>query len=113
MAQAFTDTVGTFAPQEGSELRLGKRTIPVLHAIDTLHGFEREGFERDLAQASRGCSDSVERLVDRMKTTGSVRFALERVEVLRHRAARALPAKLVDLAIDHPLRNVLRQYSVV
>src|SRR5262249_18330205 len=113
MAQVYTDTVSAVAAPPNSDLLRGKRSLPVLRALDFLQGRRRAAFTSDLALAARGNAAAAERAVRQMTLLGTVRVALSHVEVLRHRAAAALPAKLSDFEIGHPIRRMLWSFSLI
>lgn len=113
MAQLFTDIESAFSDSPANDLIMGKRTLPVLHTLGLLEGSELEAFRHDLDVAASGDARAVTRAVQRMTEHGVARFCLSRVELLRHRATNCLPVKLAELLIDHPLRDVLRQFSIV
>jgi geranylgeranyl pyrophosphate synthase len=112
MAQVYSDTASAVAPPPHSDLLRGKRSLPVLRALDVLRGPRRAAFASDLALAARGDSAAVERAVARMKELHTVSFALANVEVLRHRAAVASPIALAALDLGHPLRRMMWAFSV-
>jgi geranylgeranyl pyrophosphate synthase len=113
MAQLFTDVASTFAePPEGDLLR-GKRTLPVLYALERLSGDERTAFRRDLETASTGNHGAARRAIRSMLELRAARFSLSRVELLRRRAVERLPVRLAKLPVDHGLHAVVRGFSVI
>jgi len=113
MAQVYSDTASAVAPPPHSDLLRGKRSLPVLRALDVLRGRRRAAFASDLALAARGDSRAAERAVARMMELRTIRFALANVEVLRHRAAAASPTALADLDLEHPLRRMIWAFSAM
>lgn len=112
MSQVFSDTVSTVAPGPRNDLLSGKRTLPVLHALATLCDEEHVSFRADLDSAAAGEHEAVERAVQSMLRTGSLVASLERVELLRLRAASALPASLVSLGRGHAVHVILSAGSI-
>jgi geranylgeranyl pyrophosphate synthase len=112
MAQVFSDTASAITAPPDSDLLRGKRSLPVLRALDMLRGPRRAAFIGDLALAARGDAAAVDRAVARMAELRTVRFSLAYVEVLRHRAAAALPAALCDFDLEHPLRRMMWAFSL-
>ena len=112
MAQLFTDIRGTFESSSRNELLKGKRTLPVIYTLESLTGDRRNEFKRDLELAAAGASDAVERAIDQMHECEAVHYSLSKVELLRHRAASALPINLGDLELHHPFRSLVKSYSV-
>jgi hypothetical protein len=70
-------------------------------------------FLTDLDLAAHGDHAAAIRAMKTMSDAGAVRESLEKSELLRFRASQALPAPLADLPGDHPLRALLRIYSLV
>jgi geranylgeranyl pyrophosphate synthase len=113
MAQVFSDVASCFKEPPANDLMAGKRTLPVLHTLDVLDGAARRDFEADLEGAAAGNVDAARRAIRCMTQRGAARFGLTRVELMRHRAVQSLPLELVELAIDHPMRTVLRQFQML
>ena len=112
MAQVYSDVASTVAPPPHNDLLRGKRSLPVLRALDQLRGRRRAAFASDLAHAARGDHAAMRRAVARMVELRTVRYALAYVEALRHRAAAALPAALSDFGMEHPLRRMMWAFSL-
>lgn len=113
MAQTYSDTISALAMSRHNDLLRGKRSLPVLHAVEVLSGRARAAFTKDLASAACGDMSAAKRAIEQMSALGAVRAALAYVEVLRHRAAAALPAKLSELEIGHPIRRLMWSFSVI
>lgn len=113
MVQLFSDIQSTFVEATRNDLTRGKRTLPVTHTLESLGPAERAMFERDLELVAAGAADAGARAVERMHDSSAVFYSLSRVELLRYRAAAALPIALDELDREHPFRRLLTSLSVV
>ncbi len=113
MVQVFSDTVSSLTHGPRNDLRSGKRTLPVLHVLERAGDEDHASFAADLDSAASGDQAALERAIETMTRHGAVRASLETVELLRFRAAKALPATLTDFPNDHPLRRLLTACSIV
>ena len=113
MVQLFSDIHGTFVESSRNDLLHGKRTLPVLHALDNLAPQARQDFVAQLERLNGGKIDLLPKAAAHMYECGSVRYALREVERFRYRAAAALPIELRRLSLDHPLRRLLKSCSVL
>jgi len=113
MSQVFSDTVSSVNDGTRSDLRNGKRTLPVLHTLAQISDDDRTSLARDLDLAARGDDPAVSRVIDAMTSAGAIRFSLERIEVLRFRAAQALPVKISTLAPTHAIRSLMGSCSLL
>jgi len=113
MSQVFSDTASTVVDGPRNDLRNGKRTLPVLHALGAMGEPEHFSFVADLDLAALADQTAVTRAIEAMIAAGAVRKSLEQVEVQRFRAMKALPVLLTDLGAQHPLRTMLRSCSVL
>jgi geranylgeranyl pyrophosphate synthase len=112
MVQVFSDTVSTALEGRDNDLCKGKRTLPVLHTLACLRDEEKVSFHAVLDSASSGNDDGIVEAVAWMSRTDAFRFSFERVELLRYRAAQALPFALSQVSPDHPMRALLRACTV-
>jgi geranylgeranyl pyrophosphate synthase len=112
MIQVVSDVLSTLDEGAGGDLRRGKRTLPVLHALSALPGGDAALFAEDLLAAEAGDLDAARRARATMNRCGATRAALSNAELLRYRAAAAIPIKLTTIAFEHPLRTLLRSFSV-
>jgi geranylgeranyl pyrophosphate synthase len=113
MAQLYSDVHGAFSESSRNDLYGGKRTLPVIYTLENLPDSAAARFSEDLAGAASGDAEALGRAIRHMNDAGAARFCLSRVELLRHRAVSSLPPVLAELSVDHPLRTVLRQFSVI
>ena len=113
MSQLFTDVLSAFSEPPANDLLGGKRTLPVLCTLDLLEGQEREAFELDLAAAASGDIMALKKVVQCMTEKRAIFYCLLGVEDLRWRAINCLPLRLSDLAVDHPLRSILKRFSIL
>lgn len=111
MLQAFGDALSTQREGEGNDLLGGKRSLSVLHLLTEKSGAEHTKICADLDLVALGDHSGLARLRQAMVESGSLRFAKERCELLRYRAAEAFPARLADLPMDHAARILLRAFS--
>ncbi len=113
MAQLFTDISSAFSESPANDLLNGKRTLPVLCTLDLLKGTARKAFEQDLIAAASGDIIALKNVKRCMTEKGAIFYCLLGVEDLRWRAINCLPLRLTDLAIDHPLRSILKRFSIL
>jgi geranylgeranyl pyrophosphate synthase len=113
MSQLFTDILSAFSEPPANDLMGGKRTLPVLCTLDLLEAEERDAFERDLTVAASGDILAVKKVKRRMTEKRAILYCLLGVEDLRWRAVKYLPLRLTDLAVNHPLRSILRRFSIL
>lgn len=112
MVQVFSDTVSSIVEGPRNDLLRGKRTLPVLHVLERTRDEHHASFVADLDRAAEGDQAALEHVIDAMSRHGAVRASLEKIELLRFRAAKALPVALADLPQDHALRVLMRACSV-
>lgn len=113
MVQLFSDICSTFEQGPRSDLRRGKRTLPVLVTLAALDDDVRPCFEDELARTAAGDDAAQACAIARMHGCAAVRESLMRVELFRYRAAAALPIALDSLPPEHVLRRLLKSCSVV
>lgn len=113
MVQVFSDTVSSLVDGPRNDLLAGKRTLPVLHVLGQVRDEHHASFLVDLDRAAAGNEAALERTIATICEHGGVRASLEKIELLRFRAARALPVPLADLPQDHALRVLMRACSIV
>ena len=112
MVQLFSDIHGTFVESSRNDLLHGKRTLPVLHALDKLAPQARAEFVAHLEQLVGGTADLLPKAAAYMHECSSARYALREVERFRYQAAAALPIQLRQLSGEHPLRRLLKSCSI-
>lgn len=112
MIQAFSDLFSSIAETPRSDLLLGKRSLPVVLTLESLSDKAHTKFETDLDLASHGDQAAAARAVTCMTEAGAIRASIERCELLRFRAARAVPVGLADLPRDHPIRSLMQAYNL-
>ena len=112
MIQVVSDVLSTLDEGASGDLRRGKRTLPVLHALIALPCGEADLFAEDLLAAEAGDLVAARRARAAMERCGATRAALSSAELFRYRAAAAIPIKLTTIAFEHPLRTLLRSFSV-
>lgn len=113
MVQAFSDALSVVAEGPRNDLLGGKMALPVFFTLDKLCESDHSTLLADLDKARRGDHTAVARIVEAMHRTGGLREGLQRCELLRYRSAEALPAPLAELPMNHPVRVMLRVYSMV
>lgn len=113
MVQAFSDTLSVVAEGPRNDLLGGKMALPVFLTLEKLSETDHAAALADLDMARQGDHTAVVRVVEAMRRTGGLREGLQRCELLRYRSAEALPAPLADLPMNHPVRTLLRVYSMV
>jgi len=112
MCQVFDDTVSAIVEGSRNDLLRGKPSLPVLRALEATGDQDHLRLLADLDSAASGDQAAVQRVIDCITRTASLRFSFERIELLRYRAAQALPVKLAALEPDHAMRQLLRQFSM-
>lgn len=113
MVQAFSDCVGTIVDGPRNDLLCGKRSLPVLLALQSARDDDHTNLVADLDKAASGDQGAVARAIDCMTRHGAIQASFQRIELMRFRATEALPAKLSDLRADHPLRRLLNDCRVI
>lgn len=88
--QLLSDVADLVGQPPGNDLRNGKRTLPLLFALQTLEGDRLARFRAHLRQAQHGDSQAEAALCAELHAIGAFQYALLRAEVLRQQALRHL-----------------------
>lgn len=89
-AQLVSDVADIFADSPGNDLRNGKRTLPVIFALQHFKGEPLQSFKVDLAQAQKNDQKAIKRLSQTMRDRGALQYAMLKAEVFRQQARRQL-----------------------
>lgn len=88
--QLVSDAADIFSDPPGNDLRNGKRTLPIIFALQQLKGHERLSFKADLARAQKNDQNAIRRVRKTMRERGALQYAMLKAEVFRQQALRQL-----------------------
>ena len=110
--QLINDVWDIWAEDGGQDLLNGKRTLPIVHALSTLRGEQRERLQKLLA-AARESAEHHDEIRAYLAATGSVRYTALIVWLYQQQARNHLAAASPQEPSGRELRMLLDQASLL
>jgi len=112
MAQVYSDVVALAHAGPDSDIAQGRLTRAALVALDLAGPQDAAALREDLSRAGDDPA-ALARARARIGRADVLRRSLVLVELMRHRAAAALPVPLSGVPAGHPLRTLLSSWALV